>query len=228
MLPVQLVVFDIAGTTVADKGNVKESFISAFGRVGYSLPADEVDKMMGYRKKDAIQSLLEKFYPEQSYNHTLIEEIHFLFNSEMIHFYENDEDLQPLPHAEILFQRLKNKGIKVALNTGFTQVITNTILQKLNWHNNPLIDYVISSDEVTEGRPYPYMIIKIQNELSVADGEQVVKVGDTEVDILEGRNAGCGMVIGVTTGAYTREQLSTYQPDYIIDSLEEMPALLKM
>jgi phosphonatase-like hydrolase len=228
MLPVQLVVFDIAGTTVVDKGNVKESFISAFGRVGYSVPAEEVDKMMGYRKKDAIQSLLEKFYPEQSYNHTLIEEIHFLFNSEMIDFYQNDESLRPLPYAEMLFLQLKNKGIKVALNTGFTQVITNTILQKLNWHNNPLIDYVISSDEVTEGRPYPYMIIKIQNELSVADGEQVVKVGDTEVDILEGRNAGCGMVISVTTGAYTREQLSTYQPDYIIDSLEEMPALLNL
>jgi phosphonatase-like hydrolase len=228
MLPVQLVVFDIAGTTVADKGNVKESFLSAFGKVGYSLPAEEVDKMMGYRKKDAIQSLLEKFYPEQSYNHTLIDEIHYLFNNEMIHFYENDEDLQPLPYTEILFRQLKDKGIKVALNTGFTQVITNTILRKLDWENNTLIDYVISSDEVAEGRPYPYMIIKIQNELSIADGEQVVKVGDTEVDILEGRNAGCGKVIGVTTGAYTREQLSTFQPDHIIDSLEEMPAILNL
>lgn len=228
MLPVQLVVFDIAGTTVYDKGNIKESFLSAFGRVGYSIPAEEVDKMMGYRKKDAIQMLLEKFYPEQSENVNLIDEIHFLFTNEMVHFYKNDKELQPLPHAEVLFQQLKDKGIKVALNTGFTQVITNAILQKLNWHNNPLIDYVISSDEVAEGRPYPYMIIKIQNELSVADGEQVVKVGDTEVDILEGRNAGCGKVISVTTGAYTRAQLSTYQPDHIIDSLEEIPAILNL
>jgi phosphoglycolate phosphatase-like HAD superfamily hydrolase len=51
----------------------------------------------------------------------------------------------------------------------------------------------------------------------------VVKVGDTEVDVLEGRNAQCGKVIAVTTGAYTRAQLEQYSPDHIIDSLEQLP-----
>jgi phosphoglycolate phosphatase-like HAD superfamily hydrolase len=34
------------------------------------------------------------------------------------------------------------------------------------------------------------------------------------------------MVVAVTTGAYTKEQLVKYQPDHIIDSLELLPSLI--
>jgi phosphoglycolate phosphatase-like HAD superfamily hydrolase len=54
----------------------------------------------------------------------------------------------------------------------------------------------------------------------------VVKIGDTEVDINEGINAGCAIVVAVTTGAFTRDQLEPYAPDYIIDNLSELPALI--
>lgn len=222
-----LVVFDIAGTTVKDKGNVKDSFLKAFHQFGYSLPEEEVDKVMGYRKADAIRMLLEKYYPEQKDNEMLIHEIHFSFTSNMIRFYEADEALEPLPHAIETFQQLKNNRIKIALNTGFTKPITNAILNRIGWQDSPLIDYVISSDEVPQGRPHPYMIHQIKKVLGIKESASIVKVGDTEVDITEGRNAGCGLVISVTTGAYSREQLQTYQPDFIIDSLAELPALIE-
>ena len=118
------------------------------------------------------------------------------------------------------------RHIKVALNTGFTRVITDVILRRLNWVRSPLIDATVTSDEVPEGRPQPYMIEKIMGQFGISDPAEVIKVGDTEVDIREGRNAGCGLVIGVTTGAYTREQLSIFSPDKIIDSLSELPALI--
>ncbi len=63
-------------------------------------------------------------------------------------------------------------------------------------------------------------------DLEIGHAENVAKVGDTKVDIEEGRNTGCGMVIAVTTGAYTKEQLAKYHPDHIIDSLESLPSLI--
>ena len=63
-------------------------------------------------------------------------------------------------------------------------------------------------------------------QLRIDDAREVAKVGDTKVDIEEGRNAGCGLVVAVTTGAYTREQLEQYYPDHIIDSLQQFPALI--
>ena len=59
-------------------------------------------------------------------------------------------------------------------------------------------------------------------QLLIENAADVIKVGDTEVDIKEGRNAGCGLVVAVTTGAYLREQLNQHHPDYIINSLNEL------
>jgi Predicted phosphatases len=66
----------------------------------------------------------------------------------------------------------------------------------------------------------------LMKRFNITDAVTVVKVGDTEVDVLEGRNTGCGLVVAVTTGAYTREMLENYHPDKIIDSLHELPSLI--
>jgi len=56
------------------------------------------------------------------------------------------------------------------------------------------------------------MIQKIMKEASVDDAKKVIKIGDTEVDVNEGKNADCLYSIGITTGAYTREELQSYEP----------------
>ncbi|AXY77285.1 HAD family hydrolase [Paraflavitalea soli] len=227
-MSIKLVVFDIAGTTVRDKGSVAEAFMQAAGGFGITVPLEEVNKVMGFRKKEAIRILLDKFYLERKEDvEALIEKIHDAFTRNMIDFYEQDVDLAPLPYAEATFAWLKERDIKIALNTGFTRPITNTILKRLQWDRNGVIDMVITSDEVPEGRPHPYMIAAIMQQLQVTDPTQVAKVGDTEVDVEEGRNAACGLVVSVTTGAYTRSELEQYNPDIIIDSLAEFPPLIQ-
>lgn len=225
---IQLVVFDIAGTTVRDNGGVTEAFIDAFGDFGFEVPRDEVRKLMGLKKIEAVYRLIEKFYPEHRDDEMLIQRIHTRFIDRMINFYRNDERLAPLPYAEQVFSALRKQGIRIALNTGFTRSITDTILHRLRWDDrNPLIDKVICSDEVIHGRPYPDMIEVLIDDLGISSPDRVLKVGDTEVDVEEGRNAACGKVVSVTTGAYTREQLESYHPDHIIDDLRELLAIIE-
>ncbi|HMH22935.1 MAG TPA: HAD-IA family hydrolase [Puia sp.] len=234
MSAIQLVVFDIAGTTVRDRGDVADAFIRAFGEYGLEIPADEVRKVMGFRKSDAISLLLEKFpagspgsipgsLPLAARSPALAAGIHGAFISNMISFYEKDPQLEPLPHAEEIFTRLKERGLKIALNTGFTRAIADTILRRLHWNNGyDRIDRVICSDEVPQGRPSPDMINTLIAGLGISSSAQVMKIGDTEVDVEEGRNAGCRIVVSVTTGANTRGQLEQYHPDHIIDDLREL------
>lgn len=227
MVQTKMVVFDIAGTTVKDKGNIAETFQQAFQEYGIEVAVDEVNKVMGWRKIDAVKSLLELYRPGATTEQPeLVEKIHDAFTKNMVTFYENDTELVPLPFAEDLFSSLRNSGVKVCLNTGFTDIITQTILVRLGWGKGKMIDDFISSDQVAEGRPHAYMIKEMMKRNGITDTASVVKVGDTEVDVLEGRAALCGKVIAVTTGAYTREQLVTYRPDYIIDSLSELIPLL--
>ena len=143
-------------------------------------------------------------------------------------YYLHAPDLNALPYAEEIFKLLHSNNIRVALDTGFTKLITDTIIERLGWEKNGLVDFIISSDEVPQGRPYPYMIEAAMDQLNITEVNHVVKVGDTEVDIEEGRNAGCGLVISVTTGAYSREELGKFYPDHIIGSLEELPAILNL
>lgn len=223
----ELVVFDMAGTTVSDNGNVNQFFLNAFASEGIIISASAINKVMGYRKIEAVEKVLVQYAPFLGELHDKTKHsIHDKFTADMVAFYQEEETVQPLPFAETLFQLLQSRGIKVALNTGFTRIITDAILAKLNWQHNPFINVTLSSDEVPEGRPHPFMIHTIMSQLGITDVSKVVKVGDTEVDIEEGRNAGCGLVVSVTTGSYSRKALAQFAPDYIIDSLQEFPALI--
>lgn len=222
----KLVVFDMAGTTVSDKGNVNDAFRAAFLESGIEVAAEDVDKVMGYRKVEAIEIILKKYLEAMEYDAARINLIHDVFTEKMVSFYENDSELAALPEVLETFSILRTQGFKIALNTGFTRVITDVILKRLGWNDTGIVDAVVCSDEVQEGRPHPFMIRKIMEQLGVAESSEVVKVGDTSVDVLEGQFAGCGLVVAVTTGAYTREQLVEYQPDHIIDSMRELPALI--
>jgi len=225
-MAIELVVFDIAGTTVTDKGNINDFFRKAFSNEGIAVDAAEVDEVMGYRKRDAIQIMVDRYMPGLENNDEIVDNIHEDFTRNMVAFYETCEGLSPLPFAEKVFLELQNNKINVALNTGFTRVITEPILKRLGWDTASFIDAVICSDEVPEGRPHPYMIRQLMEKLAIKYAENVAKVGDTKVDIEEGQNAGCGMVVAVTTGAYTKEQLIRYKPDHIIDSLLLLPSLI--
>jgi len=224
----QLVVFDMAGTTIQDNSNVAEAFMYAMQKHDYPISKEQADKVMGYKKIVAITDLLETNYPGiVKENEGIINEIHGTFIDTMIDFYEHSKEILPMESAASIFKWLQDNDIKVALNTGFSKLITDTILERVGWHDNSLIDFIISSDEVENGRPSADMIQAIMKHTGVADAATVIKVGDTEVDIAEGRTAGCGLVIAVTTGSFTREALRSYQPDIIIDDLNELPALLK-
>lgn len=226
--PIQLAVFDIAGTTVKDKGNVADAFIHAFTAFDFRIPEEEVYTLMGYKKPEAIKMMLEKYYPGAiSGTRNLVAKIHDAFTAEMINFYEYDHSLEPMPDAEYVFSQLQAMDIKVALNTGFGTLVTEVILKRLGWNRTKLIDFVISSDEVKYGRPHAQMIQEAMKATHVEKAVQVAKIGDTEVDIAEGRTAGCGLVVAVTTGAYTKEQLQLFKPDAIISNLKELLPILK-
>lgn len=223
-MSVKLAVFDIAGTTVADDNAVAIAFKNAFDVYGYSIKEEDVKPLMGYKKPVAIQIMLEKLGAE--FDEELVNDIHDEFEVAMLDHYEYSPDVKAMPGAENVLQNLKEKGIRIALNTGFSKSIADTIVNRLQWMERGLVDDYIASDEVEEGRPQPYMIQTLMERAGIDDANEVIKIGDTEVDINEGRNAGCLLVVAVTTGAFTKEQLAPYKPDHIIDDLSQLQSLI--
>lgn len=228
IMSIKLVVFDIAGTTVKDDHNVSKAFRAALGKYNYDVPLELIDPLMGYEKNEAITQMLHLNEPDTSkITPELVNEIHREFVKQMIRFYQFEPGIEPLPNVEETFAALHDAGILVGINTGFSKDIAETIANRLQWREKGLIDYLIGSDEVELGRPHPFMIQKIMEGAGIVDSKEVVKVGDTEVDVREGQNAGCRYVIGVTTGTFTREKLEEYHPTHIIDNIAEVLNIIK-
>ncbi|MES2268410.1 MAG: HAD-IA family hydrolase [Bacteroidota bacterium] len=226
-MPIKLVVFDMAGTTVRDENKVADTFSAAMQKYGYHVTVADVNPLMGYEKSVAITKMLHQHEPDVSkITSELIGNIHQEFISLMISYYRTTSVLEALPHAEATLAALKYSGIKIGINTGFSKDIAETIVERLDWCGKGLIDYLIGSDEVAEGRPDPAMINRLMELAGITDPQEVAKVGDTEVDIREGQNARCKYVIAVTTGAFTRAELEPYKPTHIIDDIAELISII--
>ncbi len=224
-MQIQLAIFDMAGTTVMDENNVATAFQKAFDLNGITIEKEIVNPLMGYHKPLAIQMVLEQLNIQ--FDADLIEEIHTDFEGEMLDFYDSDISVKPMPGAEEIFQYLKEKGVRIALNTGFSAIIAEAIISRFQWDDRGLIDDYIGSDEVEMGRPYPFMIKELMQRNGIDDPQLVAKIGDTTVDVEEGLNAGCKFVIAITTGACTQADLLNKNPTHIIHHLSQLPAILK-
>jgi len=227
-MSIKLVVFDIAGTTVKDDHNVSKAFQAALKKYRYDVPLELINPLMGYEKNEAITQMLQLHETDkEKITVDLVDAIHREFVKQMIRFYQFEPGIAPLPNVEETFFKLQQMGIKIGINTGFSRDIADTIVHRLQWLEKGLIDVIIGSDEVELGRPHPFMIRKIMKDLDITDPLEVVKVGDTEVDVREGQNAGCRYVIGVTTGIFTREELEPYKPTHIIDDIAQVTDIIK-
>ncbi|MES2775060.1 MAG: phosphonatase-like hydrolase [Bacteroidota bacterium] len=222
---IKMVVFDMAGTTVDEDNVVYKTLcktINAAGGVHCTL--EQVLHIgAGKEKLAAIKDILAAHGIEMNYS--LAQEIYQSFVTELAIAYDSFE-LKPQPGAEDMFRTLHTRNIAVVLNTGYNAATANSILQKLGWQTGAQIDALVTASDVVNNRPQPDMILLAMQQFGISDASEVVKVGDSAIDIEEGQNAGCGLTVGVTTGAHSFEQLLAANPDYIIESLEALNALI--
>ncbi|MDO8368417.1 MAG: HAD hydrolase-like protein [Saprospiraceae bacterium] len=237
--PIRLVMFDMAGTTVRDNNEVLLCFSQACQQEGLITDEKRLNALMGVSKLEVFNILWREALGEgiqQQIIETQAQHSFLAFRKILEHYYRSNP-VVPTDGALEVFEWLRQKDIKVALNTGFYRIVTNIILNKLGWLAGldsqyvggvgTIIDFSIASDEVPQGRPEPYMIQKAMGVFGITDPKQVVKVGDTPVDLAEGRNAGCAASLGVVNGTHSRAELEVLDNDGLLGSISELPDWLE-
>jgi phosphonatase-like hydrolase len=218
----QLVVFDMAGTTVDEDNVVYKILHQSVVEAGYNFSLEEVlYHCAGKEKHQAIKDVLAS----RALATDTSSAIFAAFIGNLDAAYEELE-VKTFPGVEDLFGQLRQREIAIALNTGYNSKIANLLLAKLGWVKGEHFSTLVTADDVCHGRPHPEMIHLAMARTGVLDSTLTLKAGDSIIDIEEGRNAGCGITVGVTTGAQTRQQLATAQPSYIFDSLVEILGIL--
>lgn len=213
-----MVVFDMAGTTVDENNVVYKTLHAAILNAGIEVILDDVLLHgAGKEKLQAIKDVLAS----QGHETTQAQEIYDYFIVALENAYQNLE-VTPCSNAETVFALLKKQEIKVVLNTGYNRATATSLLSKLNWKIGDDIDLLVTASDVSNNRPAPDMIDYAIKHFAITDPTTVIKVGDSAIDIEEGKNAGCGKTFGVTTGAQTREQIQVADPTAVVDDLLEI------
>ncbi|SHL48530.1 phosphonatase-like hydrolase [Flavobacterium flevense] len=220
-----MVVFDMAGTTVNEDNLVYKTVQKSINQEGFEVTLDEVLKYgAGKEKHKAITDVLTACTNEKNLD-TAADRIFVKFKEALEKAYD-ESDIDTFQGMETFFEKLKKHGIKVVLNTGYDFKTANKLMQKLNWRVGVQVDALITSDDVVNGRPHPDMIQMAMAQFGINDSNQVLKAGDSEIDIIEGKNSGCGITVGVLSGAQNRQQLETANPDYILQNVTELESIL--
>ncbi|MDH5133982.1 MULTISPECIES: HAD family hydrolase [unclassified Microbacterium] len=202
--PIELVVLDMAGTTVVDDGVVEQAFQRAAERTGVAarLPWDDA---LGYVRKTMGQSKLDVFLHLADGDAVAARQATAAFEAAYAEIVAED-GVAEIPGAADAIQGLKDAGLTVALTTGFAPVTRQAILDGLGWGG--LIDLALSPVDAGRGRPAPDLVLTALLRTGASAVQAVAVAGDTVSDVESGRRAGAGFVAGVLTGAHDRAALS--------------------
>lgn len=219
---IELVVLDMAGTTVADDGTVERAFGRVAERQNIGATPEEREAALEYVRVTMGQSKIEVFRAI-----TGDEERAQAANAAFEAAYAEivaEEGVTEIPGARLAIEQLQEAGITVALTTGFARPTVNAILDALDWQD--IADIVLTPADAGRGRPHPDMPLTALLRTETSAVEAMIVVGDTVSDMQSGTRAGAGLVIGVLSGAHGEEELVAGGADDVISSVAELPELL--
>lgn len=215
----QLVVLDLAGTTIRDGGMVERAVAAAVDAAepGRTVTAQELITSRGLPKNELFGALFPGRPADAA--HALA-----TFNDHLLTLTATGHVTEISGAAQTIAE-LKAAGAAVYLMSGFAEPVAAALLTHLGWQY--AVDGVLTPGSAGRGRPYPDLILSAALHTHVDDVRRIAVCGDTTNDLLAASRAGAGAVAGVLTGAHDRVRLATAPHTHLLDSIRELPAALQ-
>ncbi|XP_062621462.1 uncharacterized protein LOC134283041 [Saccostrea cucullata] len=231
--PVDLVIFDLHGTLICIHRKYPkfvEFFCSRLKSMTGLEMMEKLTKLLGLNQNSTrmMHGVLTEGTPSEargvvvealrregiSYQEAIIlvnqiwQEGEFILKSEPTPLCSNMEEM---------FRELKQKGVKIAINTGEPREFV--VLDLLNLGLTNYIDMLICGDDpISQPRPSGHNTLLICDELHVSP-EKAVVVGDSVGDLQMGESAFVMKRIGVLSGIGTEEELKPHA-DCLLPSID--------
>ncbi|WP_425619315.1 phosphonoacetaldehyde hydrolase [Anatilimnocola sp. NA78] len=199
----QAVILDWAGTTV-DYGSraPTQVFLEIFRRRGVEITVAEARGPMGMAKREHISAVISLPRVAQ-----LWQQVHGRapVDNDVQTMYDEFLPLQletlargseMIPGVVEAIAECRQMGLKIGSTTGYTRALMEVVAPPAaKCGYSP--DCIICSDDVSTGRPAPWMNFRAAEILGVYPLDAIIAVDDTPVGIAAGRNAGC-VTVGVS------------------------------
>ena len=138
-------------------------------------------------------------------------------------YYEQccDDHTKPYPGVPELLCELRRQGIRTAVISNKPDAAVQILADRLF---PGMFDYAAGERSGTARKPAPDLILQTAETMHMKPDE-ILYVGDSEIDLQTAKNAGMDCV-AVTWGFRDREMLEKLKPVYLIDSCDELTGLL--
>ena len=214
---ITILVCDMAGTVLKENGTIYKTIYNTLNKMKYPITQQDKKHWQGKDKFEVLESHISRFESGHDYKIKTNKAKNLLIEELDKEYFKNDGIKLIDPNLPIFFEKLRLHNIKIALNTGYPEYFQKKLIDKFDL--DLYIDDSISSENLKYGRPYPFMIHRIMENTEIENVTNVAKIGDTINDMREGKNAGCGLVIGVLSGEHTRRELQKAGADIVIDNI---------
>ena len=203
------VIFDLDGTLVNSLEDISNAINTVLKK--HNFPTHSIETCQSYIGH-GVRDLVVKALPEENKNEEWIDRCFH----EMIAIYSEKCTIKTTMYAGIsdLLDELTARNLKLAVFSNkadeLTKKVVKAVFSKWNF-------------EVVEGlkvealkKPNPTVALEISKKLAIP-AEQLIFVGDTDVDILTAKNSGMHPV-GVVWGYRTKEELILSGAKYILEN----------
>ena len=218
----ELIVLDMAGTTVLDDGVVETAFQRAAERTGVAdrMPWDDA---LAHVRATMGQSKIEVFTHLAAGDRAAAERATAAFEGAYAEIVA-EQGVTEIPGAADAIQGLKDAGLRVVLTTGFAPVTRDALIDGLGWRG--LVDLALSPVDAGRGRPAPDLVLTALIRTQTSSVAAVAVAGDTISDVESGRRAGAGLVAGVLTGAHDAGALELAGADVVLEDVTHLRGTL--
>lgn len=210
---IQLAIFDLDGTLLNTIEDIAISLNKSLKN--YNLPTHSLEKvlqMVGNGVDLLIQRAVNPY-------HEYFEKVKQYYLDD---YNKNcGNNTKPYNGINELITFLKINNIKIAVLSNKPHKDTITVMDK---YFPNLFDYVIGKKDCNRIKPYSDGIIEIMNYFNIKNNNNILYIGDSEVDVQTGKNA-LLKTVAVTWGFRTREILQ--DADYIVDETSQIMDIIK-
>lgn len=236
----KLAIFDLDGTllnTIEDLGRATNYALKNCGYPEQDLT--EYNMFVGR----GIYNLFRNAMPKDKINDENVEKMASFF----IPYYDEHmcDFTKPYDGIMDLLKKLNAKGIKIGIATNKYQKGAERIVK--HYFSDIKLVKVLGQEEGRPIKPDPKIIEFLMKEVnknmeiehlnsnknssldeslySKIDKKDVIYIGDSDVDMMTGKNAEI-TTVGVTWGFRSREELKSYSPDAIADNAQMLEQLI--
>jgi HAD superfamily hydrolase (TIGR01509 family) len=190
----EMVLFDMDGVVIDSEPLWSEAERQLLTRRNLTYSEELKPLLMGLDSREAVRILIKHYNLDESAE-DLVHERNQLV-SELI-----QKHGQPIPRAIDLIRQARDAGVKTALASSSPYSLVELVVDKLKL--GPLLDLVLSGDEVSRGKPAPDIYLAAAKRLGVAP-ECCLVIEDAPNGVRAAKAAGM-CCVAITTGASRAE-----------------------